>query len=255
MRPVGVKRLVRLLRRSLNEVVRVPGVTVQNVLAPTLIMLGTTAVFGTLVEGGGFGTDDYMTFLLPWGFLQGAAFTGAATGVNFARDIERGFVDRLLVAPIARGLLIVVNALSAAVRTVLPLALLVPVALAFGAELSGPGGVAVAALVAAGFAMLASAWGTFVALVTRTQEAGPMMQAPVLLTIMLTTSFAPEERLAGWMRDIADVNPVTPILELARQAILSDVLWSDVRPALIAFAGIGVVLYALTWNQMRRALV
>jgi ABC-type multidrug transport system permease subunit len=57
------------------------------------------------------------------------------------------------------------------------------------------------------------------------------------------------------MRDIADVNPVTPILELARNAILSDVVWSDVWPALLAFAGIGAVLYALTWNQMRRALV
>ena len=255
MSSVGAKRLLRLLRRALNEVVRVPGVTVQNVLAPTLIMLGTTAVFGKLVEGGGFGTDDYMAFLLPWAFLQGAAFTGAATGVNFARDIERGLVDRLLVAPISRGLLIVVNALAAATRTVLPVALLVPVALAFGSDLSGPGGVAVAALVAAGFAMLASAWATLIALLTRTQEAGPMMQAPVLLTIMLTTSYAPQERLAGWMRDIADVNPVTPILELARTALLSDVVWSDVRPALIAFAAIGAVLYAVTWGQMRLSLV
>ena len=31
--------------------------------------------------------------------LQGAGFTGAATGVNLARDIELGWFDRLLASP------------------------------------------------------------------------------------------------------------------------------------------------------------
>ena len=34
--------------------------------------------------------------------MQGAGFTGAATGVNLARDIEQGWFDRLLVSPAPR---------------------------------------------------------------------------------------------------------------------------------------------------------
>ena len=70
---------------------------------PTIFMLGLSAVFGA---GGatcrGFG--DATTsgpFIVPVGLLQGAGFTGAATGVNLARDIEQGWFDRLLVAPVS----------------------------------------------------------------------------------------------------------------------------------------------------------
>ena len=42
-------------------------------------MLGLTSVFGKLTLLPGFTTDDYMTFILPVGLLQGAGFTGAAT--------------------------------------------------------------------------------------------------------------------------------------------------------------------------------
>ena len=36
---------------------------------------------------------------MPVGILQGAGFTGAATGVNLARDIENGLFDRFLASP------------------------------------------------------------------------------------------------------------------------------------------------------------
>ena len=43
----------------------------------------------------GFTAEDFRTYIVPVGLLQGAAFAGAATGVNMARDIERGWFDRL----------------------------------------------------------------------------------------------------------------------------------------------------------------
>src|SRR5439155_8210046 len=95
-----------LIRRGLNEIVRVPAAAIPGVLAPTIFMLGLSAVFGNLTLLPGFGTDDYMTFLIPLSFLQGAGFTGAATGVNLARDIEFGWFDRLLASPAPRGLLL-----------------------------------------------------------------------------------------------------------------------------------------------------
>ena len=69
-------------------------------LAPTIFMFGLSPpCSANLTQLPGFTTDEYLTFILPVGFLQGAGFTGAATGVNLARDIELGWFDRLLARP------------------------------------------------------------------------------------------------------------------------------------------------------------
>ena len=49
----------------------------------------------------------------PVSMLQGAGFTGAAAGVNLARDIEQGWVDRLLVSPAPRWVLLAGTVLAA----------------------------------------------------------------------------------------------------------------------------------------------
>ena len=52
----------------------------------------------------------------------------------------------------------------------------------------------------------------------RTQQAGPLMQQGVFLAVFLSTAYTPEVLLRGWLADVAHLNPVTQILELARQA-------------------------------------
>ena len=95
-----------LMRRGINEIVRVPGAAIPGVLAPTIFFLGLTSVFGNLTLLPGFDSDSYQSFLVPVSLMQGAAFTGAATGVNLARDIEAGWFDRLLASPAPRPVLL-----------------------------------------------------------------------------------------------------------------------------------------------------
>ena len=82
-------------------------------LAPTIFFLGLNGVFGALTQLRGFDTDSYLSFIVPVSMLQGAGFTGAATGVNLARDIEQGWLDRLLVSPAPRWVLLAGTVLSA----------------------------------------------------------------------------------------------------------------------------------------------
>ena len=69
-------------------------------------MFGITGQFGRLTGLEGFPTDSYLSWIVPLSCLQGAGFAGAATGANLARDIEQGWFDRLLVAPVPRPLLV-----------------------------------------------------------------------------------------------------------------------------------------------------
>ena len=99
---------------------RVPGAAIPGVLAPTIFFLGITSVFGHLTALPGFTPTAIQSFMIPVSVLQGAGFTGAATGVNLARDIEQGWFDRLLASPAPRPVLLAGIVLSASIRALIP---------------------------------------------------------------------------------------------------------------------------------------
>jgi ABC-2 type transport system permease protein len=70
------------------------------------------------------------------------------------------------------------------------------------------------------------------------------MQVAVFLAIFTSVAYAPREALSGPLRTIADYNPVTPVLEAARSAEISGFVWADIWPALVALAGLLLVLGA-----------
>ncbi|HEY8502407.1 MAG TPA: hypothetical protein VIL21_06950, partial [Solirubrobacterales bacterium] len=111
--------IAALIARAKNELVRVPGAAIPGVLAPTIFFLGLNGVFGALPGLSGFNTTSYESFIVPVSMLQGAGFTGAAAGVNLARDYEGGWVDRLLVSPAPRWVLLAGNVLAASARSLI----------------------------------------------------------------------------------------------------------------------------------------
>ena len=242
-----------LMRRAINEIARVPGAVIPAVLAPTIFMLGLTAVFGNLTLLPGFTTDDYINFILPVGFLQGAGFTGAATGVNLARDIEQGWFDRLLASPAPRGVLLAGTVLSASLRVLMPITLLMIVGLAIGLSWPGLGGLAIAVFMASTFAAAAACYGVIVALRFKTQAAAPLMQAGMFMAVLFTTAYAPQALLTGWLAEVAKLNTVTQILEAIRQGFVGEVTWADTWPGLLALAGILAVMVTYAMRGLRRA--
>src|ERR671923_1356992 len=203
--------IAALVRRAANELLRVPGAAIPGVLAPTIFFLGLTSVFGSLTLLPGFTTSSYQSFLIPVSLLQGAGFTGAATGVNLARDIEQGWFDRLLASPAPRPVLLAGLVLSASLRALIPATVLLIVGFALGVEWPGPAGLALALLLVMGMGTLAACWGTTLALRFKSQSAAPLMQAGMLLLILTTTAYAPLALLTGWLHTAARFNPVTQV--------------------------------------------
>jgi len=244
-----------LWRRSLNEVLRVRGALLPATVAPLVFMLGISGQFQRLVGLDGFPTDSYLSWIVPLSCLQGAGFAGAATGSNLARDIEQGWFDRLLVAPVPRPLLVIGPILGGVTRSLVPATVVLVVGLAVGAELPGgvPGLIALY-VAAAGFCAVAALWGIFLAVTFRTQQAGPLMQQGVFLAVFLSTAYTPEVLLRGWLSDAAHLNPVTQVLEMARQATVSGIEPSLAHtwPGLLALAGMLAAFGALALAGLRR---
>jgi len=244
-----------LWRRSLNEVLRVRGALLPATIAPVVFLLGMTGQFARLTGLDGFPTDSYLSWIVPLSCLQGAGFAGAATGANLARDIEMGLFDRLLVAPVARPLLVLGPILGAITRSLVPATAVLLVGLAVGADLTGgvPGLLALY-VACTGFCAVAGLWGVFMAVTFRTQQAGPLMQQGVFLAVFLSTAYTPQVLLRGWLAGVADLNPVTHVLEMARQATVSGIepSFAHTWPGLLALAGLAVFLGGVAGIGLRR---
>ncbi len=243
-----------LIRRAANEILRVPGAAIPGVLAPTIFFLGLSAVFGDLTQVATYDVKNFQSWILPISLLQGAGFTGAATGVNLARDIEQGWFDRLAASPASRSALLAGMVLSASLRSLIPATVLLIVGFSLGVEWPGIGGLLLALLVVMATGTVAACWGVMLALRYRTQSAAPLMQAGMFVLVLTTTAYAPLEDLENWLADIARINPLTQVVEAIRQAFLIDgsVTWAETWPGLLAIGGLVALLGALALRGMRR---
>ncbi len=212
-------------------------------------------MFGNLNALPGFTSDTYQSFLIPISLMQGAGFTGAATGVNLARDIEQGWFDRLLVSPAPRAVLLAGLVISASLRSLIPATVLLIVGFSLGVSWPGLGGLAIAIVIVLGMGTLAACWGTVLALRFKSQSAAPLMQMGMLLLVLTTTAYAPLDLLTGWLHTAAQLNPVTQVVETARQGFVGSVTWGDTWPGLLALAGLLALLSALALRGMRRTAV
>ncbi len=249
---VEMRTISAMLRRSRNELIRVPGAAIPGVLAPTIFFLGLTAVFGSLTLLPGFDTNSYSSFLIPVSLLQGAGFTGAATGVNLARDIENGLFDRFLASPAPRWVLLAGLVASASLRSLVPGTFLFVVAMIVGAHFPGALGLFVAIVCVMGMGIAAACWGCAIALKFKTQSAAPLMQAGMLAAILMTTAYAPQHLLTGWMYTVAKYNPVTQVVEAVRQGFVGSVTWAGTWPGLVVIVGLTALLGAWALRGMRR---
>jgi len=243
----------QLIRRNFNEILRVPGGAVPGIIAPTIFLLGLTSVFGDLQRLPGFTADEFISFLIPVTMLQAASFSGAATGVNLARDIELGWFDRILVSRAPRPVILAGLLAAASMRALVPITVALIVAFSLGAAFPGVDGLILGIVIACLFAAVAAAWTTILALRFRTQSAAPLMQASVFMGVLFTTSYAPEPLLSGWFREIAHYNPITQVLEAVRQGFIGGVTWADTWPGLVVVAALGTLLVALALRGLVRA--
>jgi ABC-2 type transport system permease protein len=190
-------------------------------LAPALFPL----FFFVAFAGGLTGVGDvpgfdyeagYVAFQYVWALLQAVAMGGAFTGFSIAGDFENGFARRLLLAASNRQGIILGYTIASLVRGALTgilvtvLALLTGMPMSGGFDLFGLIGLAVLVNVAA------TLFGAGVAMLLRTQQAGPVIRTPIFLVLFLAPVFVPLNLLSGWLETIARLNPFTTILDAAR---------------------------------------
>jgi ABC-2 type transport system permease protein len=216
-------------------------------LAPALFPLFFFVAFaGGLTRVGDVPGFDYpagyIAFQYVWALLQAVAMGGAFTGFSIAGDFENGFAKRLMLAASNRSGIILGYTIASLARVtttgtlVTAIALIAGIPIQGGFDLFGLIGLAILVNIAA------TLFGAGVAMLMRTQQAGPMIRTPIFLVLFLAPVFVPLNLLRGWIETVARLNPFTIILDAARGFLAGEP--TNVLPAYAIGAAL-ILIFAL----------
>jgi ABC-2 type transport system permease protein len=247
---------VNFVRWNLKAV-RNPFVLVVSLVQPVIFLILFTEVFGGIatgvVGGGAAGNDAYVTFLVPAIVIQVALIAAATSGIGLVEDIENGMFEKTLVSPMNRVAVFLGKTLAEVARIAVQILIVLGLGVFLGAEIvTGLAGAVGVVLVGIVFSVWFTAYSNVIAIRTGDSEStiisANLLQFPLLF---VSTAFLPREALPGWIRVVADLNPVTYGVEAARTIVTEGWVWEAILGPLqvlllldIAFAAVAVYTLA-----------
>lgn len=212
-------------------------------MMPALLMTVVfTALFDRIANVDGFDGTDYDSFLIPGVVVLVALLGGGATSASLAGDLRSGYLDRLRLLPINVRSQLTGRVVFEAVRLVPATIVVLIVGFAFGADANnGVTGVAVVAVLVVLLGVAHSSVFYLVAIATADPQTPFTLQPLGLPLAFLSTALVPVAAMPGWAATIARANPVSFVVDGAREAMLGD-LWSQ---QLVAALGVLVVWIGL----------
>lgn len=248
-----------MTQRQLKAFLRQPAFVVISLIQPAVWLFLFGSLFRRVVELPGFGTTSYLDYLVPGVVVMSALSSSMWSGMAVLEEIDRGVMDRFLVLPLRRSAIIngavAMQALSTAVQSV------IIVLLGWAAGAHYPGGVAgVAVLVAASVlvGVVFSSLSNTIGMLARQRETIIGLNVFLLLPLtFLSSAFMADGLMPGWMRVVADGNPVNWALEAGRGAMAADPDWGRVLGfggALLVLAVLVTALSVRTFRAYQRSV-
>jgi ABC-2 type transport system permease protein len=241
-----------LSRRAIREVWRIPAATIPTLFIPVFFLVVNLGQVNRIFPPSTpfLHGQHYVAFQIPVSLVF--AVSSATSGLAMVTDIDIGYLDKLLAAPIRRTSIVWGRLAADLARGLAVSALVLAVGFAFGARIkSGLIGVllliALSALWGVAYAGIAIA----IALKTKnvqTTNASFIIFFPLLF---LTPNFVPLDLLAGPLKAIARFNPVTYVITGLRDLVLfQGIHWGSLGACVLTIALTGIVLTGLSLRAL-----
>ena len=234
-------------RRAVREVVRYPEATIPTLFIPLFFLIVNIGqVSKTFPSSTPFlHGQGYVAFQLPVSLMFAVAT--ATSGLALVTEIELGYFDKLLVAPIRRSSLIFGRLAADLVRGILTSALVLIVGIALGARIeSGPLGALVIILLSSLFGVAYAGFGILVALRTRNVQATQSSFLLFFPLLFLTPNFVPFDRLSSAMETLARINPVSYVIVGLRSLVIDGWDAGKIAVCLGVTVALGAILTGLS---------
>jgi ABC-2 type transport system permease protein len=244
-----VAQTAALARRAVVRTLRQRALLVFPMIFPLILFAINGSALSPATRIPHFPTDNYRDFLIAMTFVQGAMFVSISAGVDLARDIESGFLNRLALTPLRGEALLVGQLGGALVIGIIQAVVYLLVGLASGVTLSsGVGGALVLLVLSILISFAFASLGALLALRFGTGEAVQGIFPLLFVTLFLSSSSLPRDLIkATWFRDIATYNPVSYLIEGLRSLVIKG--WDAQALALGLGFSIAILAIALALSQ------
>ncbi|HWH44191.1 MAG TPA: ABC transporter permease [Thermoleophilaceae bacterium] len=248
-----MREVLLLGRRAVREIARYPEATIPALFIPLFFLaVNIGQVSETFPDTTPFlNGQGYVAFQLPVSLMFAVAT--ATSGLALVTEIDGGYFDKLLTAPIRRSSIILGRLASDLVRGLLGSTVVLLAGLALGAHIeAGFLGAVVLVVLAALFGVGYAGFGILVALRTRNVQATNTSFLLFFPLLFLTPNFVPFDRLSPLMETLARANPVSHVIEGLRSLVIQGWDLDKLAACMGVIVGLGVVLTALSLRAIAR---
>jgi ABC-2 type transport system permease protein len=256
---IAVSQTWYMTRRQLMVFARQPAYAIITLIQPVIWLFLFGNLFKKVVELGGFGTTSYLDYLVPGVVVMSALSSNMWAGMGTLDEIQRGTLNRFLTTPVSRAALMNGNVVNNGLITALQSVIIVLLGLLGGADY--PGGIGGIAILIVASVLLGTVFGALsnaLGMLVRERESIIGINTFLLLPLtFLSSAFMAPSQMPGWMRHIADFNPLNWAMVAGRSAMSEHPDWGVVlgrSGALLALAVAAVWLSIRTFRSYQRSV-
>lgn len=257
---VRQRRLARDTRLVFGQMLREGNRQVPIAYVVPLMMTAVGLIlFSQLLKGmadlPAFPAKTYNDWLVAGGVLLPGMMGAGFTAISLAGEIQSGYWERLRLSPVHTKALVLGRLLFEGLR-IMPAVIVILVAAQLqGAHIeSGPLGFVALVLISAVWAMAYN--GLFIAVALKAgSPQGPQGMLPMFGPLSFVSSlWIPVKYMPGWARKVANVNPLTRVIDAARDFTTNHYKADTLLYGLLAIVVVFVLTQALAARNMRARL-
>lgn len=250
---VGFSAFSAVFIRTWKKVFRRPVVLVFSFVQPLMWMV----FFGFLFHR--YLLDElpdltYLEFLLPGVCGMTVLFGASQSGIGLVRDMQGGFLERILRTPVFGTGFLGGKICADATRLLVQAILVCLLGMLLGARVSPavfPLLLALAYLSL--FAVAYCSLSCWIALRTRSQEMlGVFVQAVNMPVFFTSTALVPDRQMPGWLAGVSQWNPLSSVVDALRSALLFGES-HIVLPSVALLAAVTLFLFWSAWMALERS--
>jgi len=232
-----------MLRRNFKHTLRNPTAVFNAVIFPVVLLLMFVYVIGGAFNVGA----KYIDYATPGMIVLAICYGLSATALAVNSDMTKGIINRFKVMDISRSAVLSAHVIASMLTSLIAIAAIIGVAFAMGfrAHASFPEWLGAIGLIAG--VSFATSWITVaLGLAAKTPESAGMAAVPLILLPFLSSAIVPADTMAAGVRQFAEYQPFTPIIETLRGLLTGE---PSASKAIIAVAWCaGIALAGYLWS-------
>jgi ABC-2 type transport system permease protein len=238
-----------MLRRNFKHIIRNPIAVFNAVLFPVVIMLMFVYVLGDAFSVGA----DYVDYATPGLILLAICYGLGATATSVNSDMTKGIINRFKVMDVSRGAVLTGHVVTSLLTNLIAIAGIIGTAFLLGFRPSGSFGDwlgVIGLVVLTGFA---AGWLTVaLGLAAKTPETAGLAAVPLVMLPFFSSAIVPADKMGFGVRQFAEYQPFTPIIETLRGLLAGTPSSSDAIVAIAWCVGIALVGYLWATSTFKK---